>query len=1311
MFAKYSVRKPFTVLVCAIIVLMLGAVALRYMKTDLLPQFEVPYLAVITTDPGASPEQVETEVTDVLESALGSMSGVKELTSISAENYSMIFLEFADDTDMDGALVKASAAANSVSADLPETAGTPYYMEMSMDMIASMYLGVTSDEGDMAKLTQTVDDNVIPALERLDGVADVSASGSVIDSIDIKLNQHKIDNVNDGILGEVNDKFAEAQGKIDDAEAKLDRAERKLENAQKKLDAKSSKAKLKLENQMKKARKTLAKQQDKALSGFDDATNAVNQALVGKAVLTSQQATLQAQMQTLQPQIDALEQLGMGESEQAQQLKQQMAGLQQASDELAKQIEQVDAGLAKTEKLTSSELAAVLGLAQGSSQMDVGELKGEVAIDSGISQAQQQITQGLAQIQTSRAQLKQSKAELKAQRKEARSQANIDQMVDKTTLAQLIKAQNFEMPAGYVTDAKDEQWLVKVGEEYDSISQLKSMVLTKIDGVGDITLGDVADVTTSNTLGESYAKLNGSDGIILSLTKMSTANTTDVSKQVNAQLGKIEQANPGVHVIPIMDQGVYIDLIIGTVLKSLLLGAALAVVVLAVFLKNLKPTLVVAFSIPFSVLFALVIMYFFGLTINIMTLGALSLAIGMLVDNSIVVMENIYRMRARGISATRAAAQGAVQVGGAIFASTLTSICVFFPFVFTTGTVRQLMVPFALTISFALLASLVVALTVVPALSASLFKKAKPAEIKWFQHVQNGYAKVLDVCLNHKAPVLLLAVALFGVALALVVNMGIVMIPETTSSQIGLIAEMPEDMEKEDAYELMDVAGSRLANLDGAADVGIADNSTTAGTMMGSMTSGGDLYSGRFMIYVTIDKEKITTEQGVKDLQQAALDATSDLDCTVTSSNDTSSMSSFAGGDAEVEISGTSRDQVQKLARKVVKVVESVEGYEEVSDGQEDADPTLHLYLDKDKIARKNATVAQVYQQIAAALKENEKAFELRYHGKDVDVSVYSKDGEVKKKDLLDLTYTDNAGGEHKLSKVATVKKEPGVDTIMRVNSVYSASVTADVADGYNITLLARELQPKLDEFELPEDCKVEIAGTNETIQDMLEQMALLAILGFILVYLVMVAQFQSLLLPFIIIFTVPLAFTGGLFSLFIANEQISMMALLGFVILMGTVLNNGIVFVDYVNQMRLDGMAKRAALIVTGKARMRPIIMTALTTIIAMGALIFSQEIGASMERGMALVVAGGLLYATFMTLFVVPAIYDIFCRKPLRKVDIGSDVDDDADDAERYMEQMGEGSRETYEYESFRQRRKRKRESKRKDKRYGQHSELNDL
>lgn len=1241
MLSRFSVKRPYVIIVMVIVSLILGGVSLSKMKTDLLPDMDIPYLAVITTDPGASAEKVEDEVTDVLESKLSTVSGVSKVHSTSSDNVSMVFLEFQDGTNMDSAMVKVSSAVNELSSSLPDGVGTPNLMEMSMDMMASMYLSVSYDKHDIYETSSFVDETVVPALERVDGVADASTTGSAEKSVEVRLDDDKIEQINNKLLSHVNSKLYDSKKEIDKGKSQVASAE----------------------SQLKKAKKELQKKQDKTFDELGKADSQLTAGIAGQtsvaSAYASQIATLQAQSKSLEAQMEAAT------------TEEEKAAIQAQIDALNKQVQEAQAA----QKKASDGLAK---LTETKSQTTTGSLSAATGFADGAAQ----IADSEAALASSKSQLKEAEKQYKEARKTALKNANIDKLVDKATLAQMIKAQNFSMPAGYVDDKDDNQWLLRVGDNITSSKELKNLLLTRIDGVGSIRLSDVADVTTVDNVGDSYMKVNGEDGVMISVFKNSTASTSEVSNQVKDQIASLEQANPGLTIAVMSDQGAAIDNYISTVLQSLLLGALLAIVVLALFLRDWKPTVIVAFSIPFSVLLALLIMYFTGIDLNIMSLGGLSIAIGMLVDNSVVVMENIYRLRSRGIPAARAAVQGAKQITAAVVASTLTTICVFLPMVFTTGMVNQMLMPFALTIAYVLCASLVVALTLVPAVSSMVFKNYEPKPNHAFEKVQELYGRSLAWALRHKVVPLGLATVLLVVSVAGVVNMGITMVPDMTTKTISVPLQLDDDTEKDDAYQMADEIMERSMKIDGLTLVGAMDGTVAVSSVSSDAAQASDKFVTSLQFYAQTDPEKVTTEEQVfairDQIQQIAADVTG-LDVEAVASD--SSMSSMMGSGLSLTLSGPNADELEKLSHKVMKVVKQVEGYEKVENGMEDASKELHLAIDRDKLTKAGYTVAQLYSDLSGKVSESTDATQITMNDTDVDVTVVDKTASVTKENLLntkikiDQTQEDGSTKTktYKLRDFATVEQTTASPTVSHLNGQRTMTVTADVKDGYNNALLSRQLTEKLDTLEIPEGYSVTTAGEIENINTMIEQMLLLLLLGFVLIYLVMVAQFQSLLSPFIILFTVPLAFTGGFIGLWAANEQLTMLSLMGFAVLMGTVVNNGIVFVDYVNQLRIGGLEKRDALVATGRTRLRPILMTALTTILAMVPMIVSTQVGSSMERGMALVVAGGLLYATFTTLYVVPIMYDLLYRKQPREVDLGDEsIDDDPGDAQAFLEAL---------------------------------------
>lgn len=1385
---KFSVKKPFTILVMVVAIIILGFVSLSGMTTDLLPKMSLPYLLVITTYPGASPEKVESSVSEPVESALGSISGVKNVYSMSYENYGIVELEFADGTDMDSAMVKVSSALDSVKSALPEECGSPNIMEISMDMMASVYLAASYEGKDIQETSRFVKDTLIPYLERQEGVTSISDIGIVENSISVDLNQDKIDALNEKILAKTNDAFADAVDQLNDAKKQLLESEQKLadstqelvdgqkdiddgrtklDDAQKELDEQKEKledAKDSLEDQKKDTENKLATasqaldqlnalqtdlltlqaqeeslkatitQIEKSLEEQGKNTNDIPAVVAGLDKMSTFLISSQMESMIALDSTDVnsalaasgssmrLQSLGIAEAtwdaltpEGRKELLQKTAAGYQTQKALLSgykdyvsslnslQIEKagvqaaVSAAEAELKKsgvsytdIEKAKIEAAAGFGAASAQISSGQSalnSAQTTLDSNkesLDSAQDQITEGWDSIADAKKQLADgwdqyntSLENFEVQKAEALRNANADQLVNMQTLSQLIYAQNFAMPAGYLDDAEDNSWLLKVGSNYESVDELSNIVLTNIEDIGDVRLCDVADITVIDNADDSYARLNGQSAVVLSVFKSSTAGTNEVSKNIAAAISELEEQYPGLSVLTLMDQGDYITLIINGVLQSMIVGAALAILILALFLKDVKPTIVVAVSIPLSVLTALILMYFTGISLNMMSLSGLALGIGMLVDNSIVVIENIYRLRSKGVGASRAAVQGTKQVAGAIIASTLTTVCVFLPMVFTAGTVRELMMPISLTIIFTLAASLLIAMTVVPAAGSTLLRNTKEKKHPFFDKVQDIYGKMLAFCLKVKVVPLAIAIGLLVYSIWAVMRMGIVMIPDMTSNQIEISVQMPEDTDKEECYKRADQVLDAMTTIDGIGDVGAMAGGDT--TLVASSSGMSDSTYDQFTFLVLTENENAGKEE-VNRICREIEERTADIDCELTISTGMSEMSTMMGSGLSVKVYGDDLDTLTKITQDICDLAATIPGYENISNGQEEPDQVIRLVLDKDAAMRKGLTVAQIFSELNGKLKESTDAATVTIDGEDMKIVV--KDGRepLTRENLLDYNFeiqsTDDNGNtvteDHSLSEFATLVLEDGVQSINRENQSRYMTVTATVAEGSNATLLSRELQPLIDAYELPDGYTIDTAGESDTVNQMVIQMSKVLLLGLALIYLVMVAQFQSLLSPFIVLFTVPLAFTGGLIGLLLMNEPLSVMGMMGFVVLLGTVVNNGIVFVDYANQLRVGGLERREALIATGKTRMRPILMTALTTILAMASLLFGDDLSSQMSKGMAIVVAGGLAYATLMTLFIIPVMYDIlFKRKPLQ-VDIGSEnLDDVPDDAADYLKQ----------------------------------------
>lgn len=1306
---KFCVKKPYFIVVAVVIVLTIGAVSLSKMQTDMLPDLEMPYMAVITTEAGASPEKVENDITSVMESTLGTISGVENVSSTSANNYGMVMLEFAEDTDMEAALVRVSKAVSSM--ELPDGCGTPNIMEVSTDMVATMYASVNYKGKDIKELSTFTEKVVKPFMERQDGVASVTANGMVKDSVEIRLNQKKIDKVNDKILAHVNSKLADASKKIEDAEKDLESGKSQLASQEKELGNKQEETNKQLSEaatQLSKAQATKAAYES-TLSSYKASESALlaekNAYKEAKAEENYKALNLAfAQFNknlgknaeqngvsipaNVKDAIDHPKKLSdfvawmkqIGQEEQVKALD--AATLQKLYQIVEVRIPQIDTELSNLKvKMQAAEavLKSVNEKMAGLDEKQSETTQAGYQASAGFGAGQAQIASGKQQMQKAEEELKSAKEKLEESKKATLENANIDALVSTETLSTMLTAQNFSMPAGYIDDKDDNQWLVEVGEQFKTVSQLSKLVLTKIDGVGSIKVSDVANVVTVDNKGESYTKINGEDAILLSIFKSSTASTSTVSKKILSAFDKLEEKYEGLELNSMMNQGEYISTILDTVLQSILLGAFLAIIVLALFLKDVRPTVVVAFSIPFSVLFAIIIMYFTGINLNVMSLAGLCIGIGMLVDNSIVVMENIYRLRHKGIPAAQAAVQGAKQVAGPIIASTITTICVFLPMVYTTGMVSQLLVPFAFTISYALIASLIVALTVVPTMGSVMLKTTKEKNHKLFEGVKEAYGKALGFCLRFKIVPLLLAVVLLVLSIIQTSRTGLVMMDDMDSNQISISMTLDKDVKQDVAYKTADEVMNAVLSVDGIAKVGALDGN--AG-MLAAQTGSTDNYS-TFQFNVLTD-DNIKTIKQFRRIKKDMEEKTKDIKCEklTISTSAMGDMSALTGGGVTVNVFGEEQDKLIAISQDIMKMMDEVDGLENATNGIDESDKLIHLKINKDKAAEKGLTVAQIFQEVAKRATTEKKAVTLSKDSVDVDVNIVNKNNPLTYENIMDMPIeakTKNSEGQdvtktYKLSQFA--KKIDGytLSSITRENQTRYLAVSAETKDGENATLLSRELQKKLDKYEAPEGYTIEMAGESTQVMEMVKQMLQALALGFLLIYLVMVGQFQSFLSPFIIIFTVPLAFTGGIIGLMMFGQSISAIALMGFMILMGTVVNNGIVFVDYTNQLRIQGVEKRVALIATGKTRMRPILMTALTTILSMSVMVFSQDAGNAMQKGMAIVVSVGLLYATLMTLFVVPVMYDILYRHSPKVVDVGDDLDEMPDETEDLILEMAE-------------------------------------
>ncbi|MGI6070943.1 MAG: efflux RND transporter permease subunit [Blautia sp.] len=1347
MLSKYSVKKPYTVVVAVVLILILGFVSFTKMNTDLLPSMNLPYAVVMTTYSGASPETVETVVTKPIEQSMATVSDIENVSSSSRENISLVILEFAETANMDSVTIEMREKLDQIGAYWDDSVAKPIIMKLNPDMMPVMISAVEVDGLSATEVTDYVSKHVEPEVESIAGVASVSTTGTITESVEVLIRQEKVEAANQKVMEALDKSFEEKEADLKDAQEEIDSGKAELQDGKVELEsgkdemvsqigqgesklnesqAEIIKGEAELdmqlaqleskETELAQSKEQLAKGKQQAQDGItklketqeglhtlqqamemldgkaDELAEGLNAAQQGlqavedqlaalelnpedpayepaKAALEQQKAELMVQIETMEKaQAELTAQKEALESQLSQVL--QALGKEDAAEAdayLTEQISTLEGTLQELEENEQKLLAGEQQLADGKAQIESARAQiqsGKVQVSEALSSlstqkilasiemstAQAKLDAGETSLESAQKQLDEGKDQLEEAKEKAKDQTNLSSLISADLVKGILAGENFSMPAGYVTeDGVD--YLVRVGDKLEDTGDLEDLVILDLDmdGLEPIRLSDVADVTRVDNSDEVYAKLNGKPGVMLTIEKQTGYSTGEVTDRILDRFAEIEKENDGLHVSVLMNQGIYIDLVVNSVLSNMVMGAILAILILLFFLKDIRPTFVIACSIPISVVATFVLMYFSGITLNIISLSGLALGIGMLVDNSIVVIENIYRMRKEGVPARKAAVDGARQVAGAIASSTLTTVCVFAPIVFTEGITRQLFVDMGLTIAYSLLSSLVVALTLVPMMSAGMLKKAQAKKTPLLDRIQNAYGRGIALALRFKPVVLLLAIILLIGSAYLAVSKGSAFMPEMESTQATITLTMDKGTPLTKTAKCADEVVERIQNLEDIESIG----AMAGGSSMGAMLGGGTKDTTSVSMYLLLKEDKKLSGE---ELQAEILRRTKDLPGELEVNTQSMDMSALGGTGIQMQIKGKELDTLQQIAKEVAEKIAKVEGTVNVEDGLEDTDQEFRIAVNKAKAMEHGLTVAQVFQEINKRLTEASSATTLSTPDKDYSIYVRTeKDEKLSRKDIKNLTLevTDKEGEKKniKVSEIADFKDAVSPQAINRDAQSRYMNVTAQIEDGYNIGLVSQAVEKVLKDYQLPSGYTLEMKGEDETIGEAMEQLYLMLVLALVFMYLIMVAQFQSLLSPFIIMFTIPLAFTGGFIGLLVGNMEVSVIAMIGFIMLSGIIVNNGIVLVDYTNQLRKEGYGKKEALIQAGKDRLRPIVMTALTTILGLSTMAAGMGMGSDMVQPMAVVTIGGLLYGTLLTLFVVPCIYDLLNRKEYKR------------------------------------------------------------
>ena len=817
--------------------------------------------------------------------------------------------------------------------------------------------------------------------------------------------------------------------------------------------------------------------------------------------------------------------------------------------------------------------------------------------------------------------------------------------LDFSTIGQILMSENNNLAGGTI-EYGQKSLTISSKLQLQSIEDIKQTPIILANGAV-LQLQDIAQITEQEQSVDSISRYNGERCIALSITQASDGNTVSTVKAVKQEVTKLNKEYPNIHLEVTNESGTIIEDSIKNVISNIFMGAFLSILILFIFIKNIGLTGVIAISMPLSIIGTFVLLYFSGTTLNMVSLGGLSIGVGMLVDNSVVVLENIYRYRTtEGYGKVKGTYRGTKEVSTAVAASTLTTLVVFLPFIFTGGMALQMMKDLAYSVVFSLIMSLLVAVTIVPMLAGNYVNNVHRNRaprflgiinvlLDFFDQVIKGlnrvYEQGLKWTLKHRAITLIVVIALGVGSISLIPSIGMELMPVSDEGSFTVTVEPPKGSKIEVINDLSLQVEDILEALPELKTISVS----VTGTASNFMTSGNQ--SSISCTLVDKTKREKSTSEIIEEVRQQVRHIPG-AHITVSES---SSMMSMVGGGVTVEIMGDDLDTLQSISQQLEAQLKDVKGLREMTSSIAKQDSQIAIKLNREKIRQYGLTGSQVASQVKDSV-SGLKATTLKLDGTEMDIRITYPDEVVTSSTQLgNLSIRTRSGVYIPLSSVADILMDETPSSIQRLNQTRYVTLTASVF-GRDTGSVGSDIQAIIDQMSLPNGYSARLGGNNEMMVETFSSLGLVIVLAIILVYLVMAAQFESLLNPFIIMFTIPLAVIGAVPLLFITGEPISMMSLIGALVLVGIVVNNGIVLIDYINTLReRDGYELEEAVLTAGPIRLRPILMTALTTILGQFPMIFSQGSNSEMLKGMGLVIAGGLTVSTFLTLFVVPILY----------------------------------------------------------------------
>ncbi|GAE25298.1 RND multidrug efflux transporter [Halalkalibacter wakoensis JCM 9140] len=801
-------------------------------------------------------------------------------------------------------------------------------------------------------------------------------------------------------------------------------------------------------------------------------------------------------------------------------------------------------------------------------------------------------------------------------------------------LQQIISSENLNIPGGEVTDA-NQSLPVRITGEFQSIYDLQVLPIPTVEGV--IPLSNLASIqeTTAPTLQESY--LNGEPAIGVSILKGSGTNTVSVARNINLEIKEMLELLPeGTNIRIIFDQSQFIEQSIQAVGWNIVIGGLLAAFVLYVFLRNIRSTFIIAFSIPISIMTTFLFLFFYGETLNILTLGGLALGVGMMVDNSIVILENIYRKRSEGEGKKEAAINGTNEIGGAIIASTLTTVVVFLPIVFVEGLAAQLFKPLAVTVAFSLLASLITALIIVPLLSSTFMavNHHTSAFERGFERTKAAYRRFLERSLHKPKTVLFSTMGLLGLSLACIPLLGTEFLPAQDQSFVSIDARLPAGNDLQATLSLTEEIDEHLTNIP---EIELA-YVTVGGTDNFTIGAGSQVNRASYSLLLKQISERSRSDLVVAEDVRERLKQIPNVDIRVTASD-----TGFSDNPIALTVKGPDLQTLKRISDEMIKTISNVEGVREPTANYNEGSPEVTISIDRNAAASYGVGSAQIANTIGNATK-GVVATKIARDGEELDVRLQVEEKYTASVDHLAQLLIDTPTGERiPLSAVATVERGQGPSSIRRVDRLREITVRADILGrdlGSVVTdiefALKEEIRPLL-----PSGYRITFGGQNEQMNDAFFKLSGAIALAVLLVYMVMAGRFESFFYPLIIMFSVPVTAIGVIGGLLITSQPLGVGSLIGILILTGIVVNNAIVLVDYMNTLQSEGYSTYQSILQAAPTRLRPILMTALTTILGLVPLTLGFGEGTEVQQPMAIVIVFGLAVSTFITLILIPVIY----------------------------------------------------------------------